>query len=123
MPPIKILTVLGPLGSWDPPIHRGAALSRAWGQLLGAEGHLKGRAPPKRYCLYAREANVHSKGTKKGIFLPAMKGPKARKTRANMHVNGIKEAKSSFRMVINPFRFEREQKKKLRKIHPKMQPI
>ena len=40
-----------------------------------------------------------------------MKGPKARKTRANMHVHGVKEAKSSFRMVTNPFRVERERKK------------
>ena len=69
--------------------------------------------------MYAREANVHSKGTKKGIFLPVMKGPKARKTRANMHVHGVKPAKSSFGTVRNPFRIEREREKNFEKFTQK----
>ena len=44
------------------------------------------------------------KARKRGIFLPAIEGPKARKTRANMKVHGVKEAKSSFGMVRNTFR-------------------
>ena len=48
-----------------------------------------------------------------------MKGTKARETRANMHVHGVKEAKPSFVMVVSPFRVERE-RKKLREIHPKL---
>ena len=52
---IKFLTVLGPLGSWDPPISRvSCSIQGIWGQLFGAEGHLKGRGPPKRYCLCNR---------------------------------------------------------------------
>ena len=55
------------------------------------------------------------KARKRGIFLPAMKGPKARETRANMYVHGVKEAKSSFGKVTNPFQVEREREKNFRK--------
>ena len=59
------------------------------------------------------------KARKRGIFLPAMKGPKARETRANMHVHGVKKAKSSFRMVRNPSRVERELEKNFEKFTQK----
>ena len=52
------------------------------------------------------------KGTKKGTFLPTMKGLKGTKMRVNTHVPGVKPAKSSFKMVRNPSRVERERKKK-----------
>ena len=55
------------------------------------------------------------KAQKRGISLPDMKGPKAMKTRANMNVHGVKEAKSSFRMVRNLFRVEREREKNFEK--------
>ena len=58
------------------------------------------------------------KARKRGIFLPAMKGPKARKTRADMLVHGVKEAKSSFRMVINTSEWK-ENGKNFEKFTPK----
>ena len=63
----------------------------------------------------------HCKGTKKGTFLPTMKGLKGTKTRVRAHVPGVKPAESSFRMVINPFRVERE-RKKTSKDSPKIAP-
>ena len=59
------------------------------------------------------------KARKRGVFLPAMKGSKANESK-NMHVHGVKEAKPSFRMVINHSESKGNEKKKLRKIHLKM---
>ena len=56
---------------------------------------------------------------KRGIFLTAIKGPKGMKMRANAHIPGVKPAKSSFGKVRTSSRVEGE-RKKLRKIHPKM---
>ena len=42
------------------------------------------------------------KARKRGTFLPAMKGPKGTKVRANTLIHGVKEAESSFGRVRNP---------------------
>ena len=57
----------------------------------------------------------HYKAMKKSSLLPAVKGLNGMKMSANMHVHGVKPAKSSFGRVRNPSRVEREWKKTLEK--------
>ena len=54
---------------------------------------------------------AYGKATKKGTFLPTMKGLKGTKMRVNTHVPEVKPAKSSFGRVRNPSRVEREREK------------